>query len=723
MLTPIYKFYIDGLEVLEPHYKNLTKKYARESGQMFFRATLEGTINLFGIDYQRVKQSSLDVNHTFKVMKYNRESKNYDLYFSSIFSKTDCKFDDDKRMCTLKLTPQDEYTKILDKYDNTYDLVQLAPALSSVDIIKRPLIQVYIAGSSTIAGFIGGEYWEQEVGEVVEYGYNEETEQTEDPLTTKYYFHYHGTFNEFHVYNASNSEINGQYSGTNGAWYNQNDVKIWLEGASIGTVFTGVFIAQYGGKNYVCAVTFQRRIILAGDYIMKNVDDETDTFTLTNTVNYHIYTRLLLDVSSIEGGTPTYDLPIDDFVSDNRNYKKCLPLTNANILMTSRTTESPTKYGKNDFNQYFTDKFVSSVTGIKRVFPVCRSQWANSSIWFAYDLNYEAFENYKMRNHKIKDSYLLHDVIKALLKEIDPTITHEASKEYSEFFYDETNRFFNKKFSLYLIQKSNILKGDYDKPAQKAEITLQDIGNMLRDCFRCYWFIEDGKFKIEHISWFMNGRTYSGKPTVQLDLTSLYSQNNGKEACYASNTFSYDKSDLNARYEFAWMDEATEAFSGQNIDIEAEYVQKNKTENINVNNFSTDIDYMLTYPGAFSPDGFALIAAINSVAPILTLHITVGENENAYEVNPQNALLTWYNLQKLYMHDMPARIIKMAKRIDSLYVIGVKKCMAQEVVFPTENDPDLYRLITTNHGDGQINEMSINLDTRQTTIELVFEPE
>ena len=31
---------------------------------------------------------------------------------------------------------------------------------------------------------------------------------------------------------------------------------------------------------------------------------------------------------------------------------------------------------------------------------------------------------------------------------------------------------------------------------------------MLRDIYKCYWYIEDGKFKIEQVSWFRNGGSY-----------------------------------------------------------------------------------------------------------------------------------------------------------------------------------------------------------------------
>ena len=68
--------------------------------------------------------------------------------------------------------------------------------------------------------------------------------------------------------------------------------------------------------------------------------------------------------------------------------------------------------------------------------------------------------------------------IKALLKEIDPTLQHEATAEYSRFLYDTTVPMSMARFYVHITQKTNILKGEYDQPAQKAEVSLEDIMKM-----------------------------------------------------------------------------------------------------------------------------------------------------------------------------------------------------------------------------------------------------
>ena len=57
-----------GYEV-EPHYKQIKKKYKKETEQAFFRESLDGKINLFGLDYLLVKNASLEDTLHFNIYK------------------------------------------------------------------------------------------------------------------------------------------------------------------------------------------------------------------------------------------------------------------------------------------------------------------------------------------------------------------------------------------------------------------------------------------------------------------------------------------------------------------------------------------------------------------------------------------------------------------------------------------------------------------------------
>lgn len=746
---------------VQPHYKDLNKKYAKESGQEFFRVSLDGKINLFGEDYEIVKQSSLESRCIFIIEKYNRARGKYLVYYKGEFNKTDCKFDHEKRKCELKTTAIDEYSEIMNKYDNTYDLIKLAPEITKINLHKRSLMQVYVRGANSITNFFGGTYWEDDVNEAID---------NHKDLINKYYFSYIKAGNEFYINRAGINAVNGVYAGTNNYWacWNGYIAKFNIEKKIGDVIVSGIpkvydtasknnryaktssntsYVSKYGENLYkLCIIDNSTDEVIykskelfyfsdndnvyidRNDIVMANVNNSSDTFTIETTFVYHIYRRLLCDVDTVEdseGVKNTYNLPVDDFVTDNRNYKKCIGLRGGLFFCTSRAVDKPTKYGQNDYGQYFTNHSIPSSGGLARPLPVSKNSWANASLWYVYDIAYEIFEEKLRKQYTLKNSYSIGAAIKAILKKIDPTISHEPTAEYSQFLYGDNNPLGLDRFYVYITQKTNILKGDYDQPAQKAETSLEELMKMLRDCFRCYWYIEDNKFKIEHIRFFMNGGSYSEQSSYQLDFTKLTDQFNKKLSSYFQSEIEFEKSDLNQRYEFGWMDDATELFGGAAIDVKSNYVQKDKTEEINISQFSSDVDYMLFNPSNFSDDGFALLCPIKKGSsyelPIITVNNLIDENGDKYKAIAQNWYASWIYLQGLYVYDMPARNIE-PNTIDHLYVRDIKKCMKHTIEFPSEEDLDELELIKTTLGNGKIDEMSFNINTRQAKVNLLYKP-
>lgn len=722
-----YIDFIYTLKSVNPHYKDLSKKYAKESGQEFFRISLDGKINLFGSDYELVRNSSLEDQMILIIDKYNRTSGKWIEYYKGEFNKTDCKLDYEKKSCELKTTALDEYNDVVNKYENTYDLIKLAPAISRINLHKRSLMQVYVRGANSISNFFGGIYWEDDVNEAID---------NHNDLINKYYFSYIKAGNEFYIRNASISDVNGVYAGTNGYWSKWNPgytCKMELVDGSSTMYWIRLYrnsdnTLLYQSEKQWDVIDPDNKYIGREDIEMVNVNDSTDKFTIESPFVYHIYRRLLCDVDTVEdseGVKNTYNLPSDDFVTDNRNYKKCIGLTGGMFFCTSRAVDEPTRYGLNDYNQYFTNEFIPGSTGIGRPLPISRNSWVNASLWYVYDSYYSLFEQRLRKQYTLRDSYSIAAAIKALLKEIDPTLQHEATAEYSRFLYDTTVPMSMARFYVHITQKTNILKGEYDQPAQKAEVSLEDIMKMLRDCFRCYWYIEDGKFKIEHISFFMRGGSYSYNTNVQLDFTKLTDQFNKKMSAYFQSEVEYDKSDLNQRYEFGWMDDVTDLFGGVTIDVKSNYIQKDKTEEINISQFSSDVDYMLFNPSNFSDDGFALLCPVKNGSslelPIVETQL-VDENGDTYNAVIQNFYAAWAYLVRFYMYDMPASNLD-CNVLGDLYANGVKMCMKHTIEFPTEEDLDELELIKTTIGNGKIDEISVNVNTRHAKVRLLYVPQ
>lgn len=733
--TTIFTDLVAGAKSVNPHYKELSKKYSKENNQEFFRISLDGKMSVFGRDYEFVKNSSLEDQLLFYIYKYN---KNWYNYFTGEFSKTDCKLDYDKRSCELKITPYDAYSNILNKYENNYDLIKLAPALSKINITKRSLMQVYILGANSITNLFGGIYWESDINEVVED--NKKLENT-------YHFSYIMAANEFEIRGRVSDDIKGVYAGTKGSYDNSKGYSIYAEydKSTVGLTTRSGYLIIKNTKDNIDLYKSEA-VTLGGSGVDGDIWIDTNSYfskdqirfepisgigfgcVMTNIFTYRVFQRLLCDVDTVEsteGTLNTYKLESDDFVTDNKNYKRCIGLKGGLFFCTSYTVDKPTKYGTNDFNKYFTNKFLPSISGLGRAIPIGRSSWTNASLWYVYDDNlYRNFEMQLRKQYVLKDTFSIAEVIKVLLKEIDPSITHEATSEYSRFLYDTEVPIIMERFYVYITQKTNVLKGDYDTAAKKAETSLKEIMDMLRDCFRCYWYIENNKFKIEHISFFMQGGSYTENDNIQLDFTTLKDKFNKKRIDYFQTSIEYDKTDLNQRYEFAWMDDVTDLFGNVTIDVNSNYIQKDKSEDISISNFSSDVDYMLFNPSSFSNDGFALLCPIKN-NDILELPIVetglIDEDKREYTAIIQNFYASWVYLINFYMYDMPAKNID-CNKVKNLVARNIKACLKHEITFQSEEDLDERALIKTSIGQGIIDEVSINIDTRTVRAKLLYKP-
>lgn len=747
MQSPKYEFYINETRVY-PHYTQLKKKYELESDQRFFRIKLDGTLKLFGSDYYVVRTASIETELVFKI--YTAINNTRTLYFEGTFNKVDCKFDDDAKSVELSISPRDSYTDILNNYEDEYNLVELAPRLVNVNIRKRPVLQIYTYGESKVANFMGGTFWETDIDEAP---YNvAEITGVNNGVTSHNPTGFSVAAISYDIV-ILEGKYAGIYAGDGSATilsYSNDAIYFKPEGIVYIDIETGlpdfshiiltcynkagtaIYTGNCSGNNRLMTVTF--------------TNTNGESFSASVTI-YYTFSRYLMPLSSCnipqEDGSwqvvSCVTLATDDFAIGDLNYKYAYEykLENGQHVQAANLTDKSTKYGKAENGQYFNQPLPTT----SHYFPIARSAWDYSSSWYKPNEMTESIEWINTwQGTTLKDGVTIGEAIKALLTKVAPDIEHEESTEFSEFLYSDANPITGDKLIPIITQKSNVLTSTYDQAAAKVPITLKSIFEMLRDCFRCYWFIEDNKLKIEHISYFMNGRSYTNIPSVSYDLSTLVDVRNSKTFNFGQNSFSYDTNDLNGRYEFSWADDCTDAYNGKAIDINAKYVQEDKTDSISISDFSTDIDLMLLEPSNFSKDGFALLIC-NSYeyiedAPADSYYnmpfyegqgVTfVDERGTEYTIYVQNLFGTWWYLERFYMFDMPASNISYDDLPNGyLQVSGLKRCMEQTVQIPLKTgiaDPDVLGLITTTFGQGEVEGLSINLVSRQAEFMLSFEP-
>lgn len=868
-MIPQYRFFLqvgaNGSQVAaSPVYGgNLALNYEMEQGQRFFRAKLNGKLTFYREDYDTIMAAPFGtVFYLYMEKSTDPAGMTFAPYYKSKFTITDCTVNLDDRLITVQPQTTDQYDEVLAGMDNEYNLITLAPAMNGVTISKRPLVQVYVAGSDFLNNYIAGTSWEQSCT----------ANDNKNELGHVYWFGLDTIFCRIEVANAG--DITGTYSGK------LVRTGTHMEGLDAYEDYDAVFENDAGATDYYFDIDLNVRAGYYEDWWFGTIDlrrragDTSVSYSsitlssttfnsgfykLTGTATVYVWientfvmARWLTDAESVSGIT-LYDIPENDIAGENRNYHKVAPVQAQCCVSTTNTSTTPTEYGLvYDFREFNVTQFTgllgangqstvqssnpqslyvniqagdtiffkANATGIiygfmtdaffptanGQAFPLCngytrgvvqanntaelvapsdakylyillsystyyympeeftvngnaidlanttdtqyfpingdglyyaepthaadewyrpiaQSNWKNgTSYWFYYVLVFQYLEQQGITSYLLRNAYPLWSCISVLLSATGSSVTFQGTSAYSEFLYSASNPISGETVKLFVTPKSNILAGDYSMPAQKAMTTLGQFLDMLRNVYQLYWFIDsDNRLRIEHIRWFKNGGSYSGSPTVGIDLTELLEKRNATAWAYGVNEYTYEKEEMPQRYQFEWMDDERIPFKGEAIEILSPAVTEGKVESVSVGNFSSDIDYMLLNPSVFSQDGFALIGATGSGNSWSVPFITY--TQGGVRITLQNGYLSFFNLQPTYwVYDLPAKTAKINGIVYSLSYVSRRK--QQRVTVPLgASDPDFLKLVKTNIGNGEIRAVSIPLSSRVAQVTLNYDTE
>ena len=619
-MNPIYKFQLSANGTTQqafPIYKDdLAKDFEKESNQEFFRAKLSGNLTFESDDYTFIVTKAFDTQFVLEIFISYNAGLSWASYWRGTFWKTDCEFDGDQQTVKVKPTVFDQYNDVLAGLEKEFNLIDLMPEIIPVKADKRPMIQVYVPGQTVIGCFLSGMWWEQECEAVQESDTVEIDGHDYPALEYKYHFSLNKSEREIEIsqtgtptlpdlfagikpetvvsnFEFSNGGFTFKYTWITQSNYVQIDWEIVRNSDSV-TLWSYRYTGQNPPINYPMEITLTA---------VSGTGATGDVKAFIHDIP--VYSRFVCDVETILS-LSTYELPVDDIVANNRNYHRVIgyyfPDT---IYFSTRLTTTPNQWGLYQPGQYYQPPYLY---WFPELFPIARNGWGRVSIWFTFSAFDTIVEQSARQPFGIRYAYPIWSVISVLLAKIAPGIIHAGTTDYSQFLYG-TN-LLGIAQTLFIVPKSNLVTAGYDQPAQKAPITLKYVMDMLRDCFRCYWFIdEQNRFRVEHIKYFMNGGTYSGTPIVGIDLTTEKVTRNGKEWAFARNQYKFDKPEMAARYQFGWMDDVTQLFEGFPIDIISKYVNPDNIEQIDVSQFTSDVDYILLNPGEISKDGFVLLSA------------------------------------------------------------------------------------------------------------------
>ena len=720
-MKPDYRFYltINGgqRKEVKPNYPDdLSLDYERETGQRFFRARLSSKLTFMREDYDLIMGAAFDSVYLIIIQKSDNMGLSWSDYYTGKFVRTDCTIDADNGFVMVQPETYDQYSDVLAGLDKEYDLIKLSPANQRIGYQRRPVLQVYALGDTILSSFLSGMYWEQDC--------EAQMQGDADYLINTCHFALNTILREISVsgdLSAANALYSGQITlGTEfygGSLYPQTangyrvDVVIQYSEDHKKAYYTLTRISDNAALYSFSESTTP--LAVSGDFDMTPVSGSGMTGHMYGRyTGYVMFARYILDVEEI-AGLPTYPILATDMITDNKNYHRAIGYSIPIAQISNNLTWDVTEWGRNPLGQYYlppnqTDAF----------FPLARSRWRTYSIWFKYYALDNVLEEAGRADAVIRDAFPIASCISVLLGQFS-SITFGESAEYSQFLYGSVNPISGMSFRLFMSQKSNITAGEYTIPAQKAPCTLGTILNMLKNVYQCYWHIDNGKLRIEHISWYKNGGSYSGSQNVGIDLTALINTRNGKPLSFCQNEYSYEKEDMPERYQFSWMDDCTEAFDGQPIQVLSGYVKEGKIEEITISDFTADIDLMLLYPAGISVDGFALFAAVDDGYMGYKLpYVEYTEKGSTFYCQNGYLGLRWV-LPLYWVYDLPSWIVKINNA--NVTARGIQRRKKQQVNFPTLTDPNLMDLIKTGLGNGEIKNLSINLGSRNAKTSLCFD--
>ena len=652
--------------VVCPRYEGLKMKWQRESGKVYHTLDFEGNLEFWGVDFVTLLNCQLRTVFELVVFLKGRGEVG-----RSEFRKTDCEWNLNDGWCKVDISTYDKYSKINDHKDDEFNLVKLGLPKKSINLYHYPQNQVYFQEDVKINlfGISGG-------------GTQVSVTQTHDVLSliNMHFSHgvvagmcsyrdiqdrfvtFKGTVDDFstniagykclHIYGALYIAYDGNASG---GWPPAYKFKFLTDYRNlIPSPAQRVFTSE--GFRYDSLYGFTGATVK----MVTGIDGNLEPIFSDVTITCRIYVPHGGVAFSGDEGSSSYEMPSNDITSEfNNNYQyrfsgtPSLSSIKTAITFTSRTVGYDVGYGVVEN----TDRYYAPPDDDNIWQPVKIDSWyGGHSVWISpiNVPNRTALELVSV--HKINDFYLFTDVVRAVIKKIDPSIEFEAND--SHFLFDNPNplQSANPQGHLYISQKSNVLNLGYDYPAWQAPVKWSQIETFLKNALGCYWDLyEDSNgvthLRIEHQFFYDNGGTYNpqGNPSATIDLLhNRFDVATRQPQAFHTNRWKWDV-DGNGlyssacRYEYGWMDTQSAIFDGDTIEVPEEYrlFTDDKTEERKVDWFSSDIDFLTAVQAECSSDGFVVVMeSYTNPGWIVSGH----ENYSG-----QNYQLSFEYLQPLYL--------------------------------------------------------------------------
>jgi hypothetical protein len=686
---------------------------AREADRRFYRNKIDEPYTFRGgVGYSLVMEADIEDSFTFTV--YERNAAGERVYYVGEFNKTDTEPNEDTSSLEFTTRPDDEYSAYLDNEDTEYNLVELASATTKVSYEIYPTLQLVVKGADVVVNIQPGLVTSVQVEPVdivnaITWGdLNFGT-----PTRIAYIAPQAGLSPDVSgVYLGSGVSETGSYVRDDGAYRINFDLDV------NNNVGTWTIRDVVGSVDVFTAANAPTR---SPGFDSSGLPDFTDGGSQRVRVfGLDLFARVLTREGSFDGIQATAIVEGDQYARGT-SYRNTVAYQVAELIASTQTAESSQGLGKYVANALgdqageFIARLSNPSSNTTPMVPLASNQWQEVAWWFYVTPELNDKLEAQAEVVELADAYSLEDTVNGLLGEIAPEVTFSASSASSELLYGATDPITGQAPYTYLVvPKSNILVFNYDTPDPDAPIKMADLVEFFRNAMQAEVFIEGGRLRVEHISYFEKGGSYDVEPSVGFDATTQVHPQTKRPWAYFTNSYSYDKSVLPARIITKWQDEQSDLFDGQDIVVVSRYVDRSAKEERPVASFSTDIQLATTTPGAFADDGFFILACEQDEGG----NLVVAKVLQPSGLTVQNGALTWpYLHSAYYRHNLPALRVRING--EEVTAITTRPSRKQEISVPLPSDFNVFSLIRTGIGDGIIESYTLNKETGVAEVTLL----
>ena len=680
----------------------LSLVFSKENNQEFFRRTLNAPIVFIGSEFSTIESANIETEFGIRIERAGAT------YWTGVFYKTDCTLDYDAKTASVTPKVKDGYNEILAALDKEFNFTDLACEQDVVKYDIRPKVQLYATMQSKCTCLIGNTIFEQECTK-----FNAGFTAYDTLINTHHFiplvvgvymsFNDSGFFTGMKFYGSvtltngrGTADIIAEGYNSQMSIYPFARVRVYQSPfGDTGPIACDIYTYDHGEIRQVYFGEYNE----SGYWVFRRSGDPSVYYYPEGTATM-VFACLLLAKDSIGGQTA---FPIDAGFSQEVNYTHCIDYGLLQPIIGVGLQDTPSEYGLYKDGKYYSG--FPSPFGAYR--PICQSAWGRYSIWYPYSFLSDNIDQDGRTQMQIKGNTLV-GVINALFDKTGVSLTFDATENSSRFLFGTNRPVLGIPLWLFFVEKKDILYPNSKPLDEENKISLKNIFEFLRDAFRLYWYVEDGRLKIEHIEYFNNGEDYYTQPQIGVNLLTAKSKT-GKYWSYGQGTIKYDKATMPERYEFGWADDVTELFAGLPLNIKSGIIEQGRVEGVNIQKITTDLDFMLSNPSDISKSGFAVLGAFFTNNEYKVAYY--GYSQDGVTTYLQNGFLAFIYLYQLYLYDLPAWEYSLGDG-DTQSALGVKKGISQEVAFPSPSDPNLYKLVRTQIGDGKIEKITINLSSR-----------